>query len=373
MGEVRELDSGPADTEHLLSQLKIQLIHNMTLDQGLKPAARCAAIFLVVALIDRRSGRCFVTDADFAGSIGLHEDTLRKQVKRHPAFRHYFDVTNGTHRGNATEYEITAAALGEAAARKRGELGNTEAVTDRAGGAEGGQDPDAKAGIRPANGCETKPGDMPAIEDKGGKIVPERRGNRPGKAGLDHPPSQSNPSSNPDCADGAQEVSEEDGIGTPGSVSRRPRTNDRTENRGSADDDRGEILNLFIAAYPRNGAREKVEAAFRDALEDGADPEHILAAARAYAAEQKGNTPRFIAYPENWLRQRRWEQHPAPSTPASEDAVLANLAKMVTDGKSYASSAISSTRAHQLLAAGLVTRDQLRAVGVAIGYLEPRP
>lgn len=365
MGEVRAMASNPADTEHLLSQLKIQLIHNMTLDTGLKPAARCAAIFLVVALIDRRSGRCFVTDADFAGSIGLHEDTLRKQVKRHPAFRHYFDVTNGTHRGNATEYGITAAALGEAAARKRGELGNTEAVTDRAGGAECGRDPDAKAGIRPANGCETKPGDMPAIEDKGGEIVPERRVIHPGKAGLDHPPSQGNPSSNPDCADGAQEVSEKDGIGDPGSVSHQPRTNVRTEDLGSTADRFAEILDRFISCYPRPGRRDAVEGALRGAIRDGGAPEHILAAARAYAAEQKGNPPRFIAYPENWLRQRRWEQHAAPSAPASEDAVLANLAAMVTGGNSYAAIAISVTRAQQLLAAGLVTRDQLRALGVA--------
>ncbi|MCB1350045.1 MAG: hypothetical protein KDK11_15930 [Maritimibacter sp.] len=306
-----------------------------------------------------------MTDADFAGSIGLHEDTLRKQVKRNAAFRHYFDVTNGTHRGNATEYEITAAALGEAAVRKRGKLGNTEAVSDRAGGAECGRDPDAKAGIRPANGSETKPGDMPAMEDKGGEIVPERRVIHPGKAGLDHPPSQGNPSSNPDCADGAQEVSEKDGNGGSGSVSHRRRTNVRTEDLGSKDDRFAEILDGFISSYPRPGDRDAVEAVLRGAIREGVDPEHILAGARAYAAEQKGNAPRYIAYPENWLRQRRWEQYPAPSAPASEDAVLANLAAMVTAGKSYASSAISSTRAHQLLAAGLVTRDQLRAVGVA--------
>jgi len=156
-----------------------------------------------------------------------------------------------------------------------------------------------------------------------------------------------------DCADRAQEVSEK--------TRRRKTDADFPASAGFLPDD---LLDRFTAAYPRTGKREAVEAALAEAVDAGADPAHLLAAARAYAVEQKGNPPRFIAYPENWLSQERWKQHKPAASPASEDAILANLAKIVIERKSYAASAISPTRARQLREAGLVSDAQLRAVGL---------
>ena len=93
-----------------------------------------------------------------------------------------------------------------------------------------------------------------------------------------------------------------------------------------------DLLDRFLAVYPRQGSRDAVEGELTKALSAGADPAKILAAARAYADEQAGNPDRFIAYPENWLRKRRWELHAAPDAHTSEEEVLENLAAMVIDG-----------------------------------------
>jgi hypothetical protein len=56
------------------------------------------------------------------------------------------------------------------------------------------------------------------------------------------------------------------------------------------------------------GDAEKTEDALRTALGEGADPQEVLAGAKAYAVEQEGNKPRYILYSENWLKQKRWRQ-----------------------------------------------------------------
>jgi len=347
--------SAPANAGQSLGAVKLQIIHNMTLDPDLKPSAFRVAAFLLIAMVDRDTGRCFISDEKLAELNGISVDNVRRHIKRQAGFLRYFDVRVGKFRGHATEYAITETALRDAGTRKAGALKNMEAAArasgtpdieiERVSSASGEATPKEKTGKIPANDGE-KDGKNSTRNGENSRLSGAKGGKISGTTQCS--------SSNPDCADGAQEASEK---------TRRGKADPRLpgEIAGLPDD----LLDYFTAAYPRAGKRDAVEEALAGAVNEGADPAHILAAARAYAVEQKGNPPRFIAYPENWLSQERWKQHKPAASPASEDAILANLAGMVTSGKSYAASTISATRARQLLAAGLVTAEQLRAVGVA--------
>lgn len=134
------------------------------------------------------------------------------------------------------------------------------------------------------------------------------------------------------------------------------------------DFDFGEILDQLLAVYPRPGHAEATEAELRKAIGGGADPDHILAAARAYAGEQKGNKRQYIAYSENWLSQGRWKRYPAPGpelTPEERQArSRQQMADAITSGKTYLCVHISAAQGRELVQAGLVTKGQCREAGV---------
>jgi len=71
--------------------------------------------------------------------------------------------------------------------------------------------------------------------------------------------------------------------------------------------DHASMFDEFFAAYPRPKNRDRSEAEFSKAVKAGADPARIIAAAKAYAAENRGNARHYVAYSDNWLRDRRWE------------------------------------------------------------------
>jgi hypothetical protein len=121
----------------------------------------------------------------------------------------------------------------------------------------------------------------------------------------------------------------------------------------------------FRDAYPRLGSLEATEDALREALEAGADPDHILAGARAYAVEQKGNKRQYIAYSENWLAQKRWEQFPKTAAGASDPEVIAQVrAKAIREKAPWIGRHLSPSAARELVARGLVTEEECRAAGV---------
>lgn len=121
----------------------------------------------------------------------------------------------------------------------------------------------------------------------------------------------------------------------------------------------------FRDAYPRLGSLEATEDALREALEAGADPDHILAGARAYAVEQKGNKRQYIAYSENWLAQKRWEQFPKSAPGASDPEVIAQVrAKAIREKAPWIGRHLSPSAARELVARGLVTEEECRAAGV---------
>ena len=136
---------------------------------------------------------------------------------------------------------------------------------------------------------------------------------------------------------------------------------------GAQDRNFEKTLGTFLKVYPRHGDRGRTEDALRAALGAGADPDQIIAAAKAYAVEQKGNAPRFIAYSENWLEQKRWDRHRIPADPRADPSAVAELrAKNIRAGREWAVRDVSASYARDLIAQGLVTAEQCRGAGISL-------
>lgn len=65
------------------------------------------------------------------------------------------------------------------------------------------------------------------------------------------------------------------------------------------------LFGEFWSAYPRKVAKPKARAAFEVATRK-AEPEDVVAGAKAYAAQVRGKDPEFIAHPSTWLNGERW-------------------------------------------------------------------
>jgi len=128
-----------------------------------------------------------------------------------------------------------------------------------------------------------------------------------------------------------------------------------------------DLCQEFLLAYPKPGNPDRVAAALEKALALGVDAETILNGAKAYATEQKGNAPKFIAYPENWIAKARWASvaTTAKAQRATPDEVAANYARMITGGKKFAANVVSPAMARDLIKRALVTEQQCKSVGVS--------
>lgn len=67
----------------------------------------------------------------------------------------------------------------------------------------------------------------------------------------------------------------------------------------------------FYAAYPRRKDRRKAEQAWRAALKRKADPDRIIAAAKAYA--QSAGDVQYLKYPATWLNAEAYDDEPEPA------------------------------------------------------------
>ncbi|MFI5992426.1 hypothetical protein ACIBAC_11315 [Streptomyces sp. NPDC051362] len=68
----------------------------------------------------------------------------------------------------------------------------------------------------------------------------------------------------------------------------------------------------FWALYPKSKHYDKTLEAWTTAVLAGADPQHITAAAVAYAREVVGQDFQFVKHSANWIRDRRYEDKFAP-------------------------------------------------------------
>jgi hypothetical protein len=63
----------------------------------------------------------------------------------------------------------------------------------------------------------------------------------------------------------------------------------------------------FWVCYPRPMKPEKTKTAWRDAIDRGADPDHIVKAAKAYAFARRGEDRQFTPYSNTWLDAGSYE------------------------------------------------------------------
>lgn len=86
---------------------------------------------------------------------------------------------------------------------------------------------------------------------------------------------------------------------------------------GGAAADRDYAMTKFGAfwlVYPRSKQSEKAKRAWRDAIDRGADPDHIVKAATAYANERSGQDPKYTPFPATWLDRGCYDDEPDPET-----------------------------------------------------------
>lgn len=72
----------------------------------------------------------------------------------------------------------------------------------------------------------------------------------------------------------------------------------------------------FWIYYPRPMKPEKTKQAWREALDRGADPGHIVKAAKAYAYARRDEDPQFTPYSNTWLNDGSYDD-PIDTPPSS--------------------------------------------------------
>lgn len=70
------------------------------------------------------------------------------------------------------------------------------------------------------------------------------------------------------------------------------------------------LFESFWGVYPRRIAKKEAMKKFDKAVGDGADPQKIIAGAKAYSRSVEGKEQKYIAHPSTWLNQGRWDDEP---------------------------------------------------------------
>ncbi|MFD9070566.1 hypothetical protein [Streptomyces lasiicapitis] len=99
------------------------------------------------------------------------------------------------------------------------------------------------------------------------------------------------------------------GRGRPPNQLPEPTTETTTSSSASA------VLKAFGAfwlTYPKRRDKEAAKKAFIAAVDRGADPAHIVEAAKTYAHERKDEDPKYTKYPATWLNKGCYDDEPDP-------------------------------------------------------------
>lgn len=75
----------------------------------------------------------------------------------------------------------------------------------------------------------------------------------------------------------------------------------------------------FWQAYPKRVGKKGAEKSYARALKAGATPAELLAGAQRYTQQVSGKDPEFVAHPQTWLNQGRWEDEPPQTTPGEAE------------------------------------------------------
>lgn len=127
----------------------------------------------------------------------------------------------------------------------------------------------------------------------------------------------------------------------------------------------------FMEFHPRPRSREECADIFEAALASGVSLDWIIASAKKYADENRGNKTQYLAYADNWLRDGRWADFPEPDPEAQKkldtlghdaDARIADAIRSKT--KPYLWKSLSQSKLADLIAVGLLEPVHLREAGL---------
>ena len=152
-----------------------------------------------------------------------------------------------------------------------------------------------------------------------------------------------------------------------------PETIHKPPTRERAGAEAVERFERIWAAYPKDRQRGKAAclARIEEAVKEGIDPDDLLRAVQAYAAESAGFTRSKVCFADNWFGSRRWQRFIAAvreEREASAAAAAGHQARLVgwIRDRSPMCQHITAHQVTALVAAQLVTKGQLRAAGLAV-------
>ncbi len=126
----------------------------------------------------------------------------------------------------------------------------------------------------------------------------------------------------------------------------------------------------FWEAHPRQRDRGKCQRLFAETIKGGVTADRITEAAKRYQAENTGNKRMYLAYADNWLEGRRWEDY-AEAQPVRARSDAVKQAALFWAGKVKAKayiapSAISPEVAACMVGSGLVQEADLLRAGLRL-------
>ena len=124
------------------------------------------------------------------------------------------------------------------------------------------------------------------------------------------------------CPLGVEEQQEEQLIGTPIGTNPPKAAGSPEEKSVNPKQQMADEFTAWYAIYPKHVGRGAAVNAYAKARKNGATPEQLLAGARSYAAERKGQDPKFTALPATWLNQERWTDDPTHTGEIDVEAIL---------------------------------------------------
>lgn len=139
--------------------------------------------------------------------------------------------------------------------------------------------------------------------------------------------------------------------------------------RGDAAEHTDRRFTEFWQVYPRARNKARSQQIFTEAVDRGVDPSWIIASAKQYRAENKGNKPMYLVYSDNWLEAERWRDYDQPgqkrlavTVPPGPD-LATMFAEKIKAGCYVAPSAITPRLASEIIGRGLATEAVLRSAG----------
>lgn len=127
---------------------------------------------------------------------------------------------------------------------------------------------------------------------------------------------------------------------------------------------------VFWEAYPRKRDQDRAMKLFQKAVASGIDTSVIVLAAARYRAENAGNKAMYLAYTDNWLEARRWEDYPCGAALQASSSTIADVAafwaRKVKSRSYIRQTAISQEIAACMISNGLVLEIDLLRAGLRL-------